>query len=45
MAIYTMYVSMKQAKIEGDRKRAEAREKRKSERGSGKSGSARRSRS
>ena len=34
MAIYTMYVSMKQAKIEGDLKRAAQREKRKSDRSS-----------
>ena len=33
MAMYTMYVSMKQAKIEGDLKRAAQREARKNERG------------
>lgn len=32
MAMYTMYVSMKQAKVEGDIKRAAERERRKSER-------------
>lgn len=32
MAMYTMYVTMKQAKIEGDRKAAEARERRRAER-------------
>lgn len=46
MAIYTMYESMKQAKVEGDLKRAAQREARKSERASGgsASGAARRPR-
>ncbi|MEZ6017026.1 MAG: hypothetical protein R3F49_18055 [Planctomycetota bacterium] len=44
MAIYTMYASMKQAKVEGDLKRAAQREARKTERGTG-AGSARKSRS
>ena len=34
MAIYTMYVAMKQAKIEGDLKKAAAREARKAQRAS-----------
>lgn len=35
MAIYTMYASMKQAKIDGDLKRAAQREQRKTDRGKG----------
>ncbi len=32
MAMYTMYVSMRQAKVEGDIKKAAARERKKAER-------------
>jgi hypothetical protein len=44
MAIYTMYASMKQAKVEGDLKRAAAREARKTERSTGGGTGARRPR-